>query len=319
MRRGRLLTQVLVVNLTLIAAAVISVSIASDPTGPLRDSATVGLVLSLAVAATVGLNFLLLQKRFQPLEQLVEQMEDADLSTIKASADLPPLRGSEEVRRLEQTFRTMLARLEAERRRSASAALAAQERERSRIALDLHDEVNQALTGLLLRLETLRRKAPPELTDELAETSGVAATAMQELLALARQLRPTSLDDLGLKAALASLSEDLSRRTGIETDFEGHGDFSPVSDEVQLVAYRIAQEALSNAVQHGDPSQVEVRLGRNGDGLELCVSDDGSGFDTTLPDSGLGIMGMRERAMLVGGEVEIDSQPDAGTRVRLTA
>ena len=213
----------------------------------------------------------------------------------------------------------MLARLEAERRRGASAALAAQERERSRIALDLHDEVNQALTGLLLRLETLRRKAPPELSDELAETSAVAGQAMQELLTLARQLRPTSLDDLGLKAALASLSEELGRRTGIETDFDGHGDFSPVSDEIQLVAYRIAQEALSNAVQHGDPNHVEVRLVRSGAGLELRVSDDGTGFDATLPDAGLGISGMRERAMLVGGEIEIDSEPNEGTRVRLTA
>jgi two-component system sensor histidine kinase UhpB len=321
MRNGRLLTQVLVINLTLMAAAVISVSFASDPTGSLSDSATVGIVLSLSVAAMVGINFLLLQRRFEPLERLVEQMENADLNSADEAEELPPLEGSQEVRRLDRTFRDMLARLEAERRRSATAALAAQERERSRIALDLHDEVNQALTGLLLRLETLRRKAPAELEDELEQTSAVAAAAMEELLALARQLRPTSLDDLGLAAALGSLSEEIGRRTGITTDFNCRGDFSPVPDEIQLVAYRVAQEALSNAIQHAQPRHLQVRLQRLGDGLELRVIDDGAGFKTGSSGSngGLGLAGMRERAMLVGGAVEIESRPSEGTRVRLTA
>ena len=318
MRNGRLLTQVLMINLTLMAAAVISVSFASDPTGSLSDSATVGLVLSLSVAAMVGINFLLLQRRFEPLERLVEQMENADLNSSE-SEDLPPLEGSQEVRRLDRTFRAMLARLESERRRSATAALTAQERERSRIALDLHDEVNQALTGLLLRLETLRRKAPAELEEELEETSAVAAAAMEELLALARQLRPTSLDDLGLAAALGSLSEEIGRRTGIATDFQCNGDFSPVPDEVQLVAYRVAQEALSNAIQHAQPKHLQVRLQRLGEGLELRVMDDGAGFEPTSSSAGLGLAGMRERAMLVGGAVKIESRPRVGTKVRLTA
>jgi two-component system sensor histidine kinase UhpB len=319
MRRGTLLTQVLLVNLTLIAAAVIAASIASDSGNPLRDSATIGLVLGLAVALAVALNVFLLTRRFEPLEQLVEQMENADLSHPSAASDLPPLRGPEEVRRLEHTFREMLARLEAERRHGASAALAAQERERSRVALDLHDEVNQALTGLLLRIETLRRKAPPELSAEIAETSAVASRAMDELLTLARQLRPSTLDDLGLKAALASLAEDIGRRTGIVTAFDGDGDFSELSDEVQLVAYRVAQEALSNAAQHASPKHVEVQLSRAGDGLDLRVSDDGAGFDADRSRKGLGIAGMRERALLVGGSVEIRSDPRSGTRVRLRA
>jgi two-component system sensor histidine kinase UhpB len=319
MRNGRLLTQVLIINLTLMAAAVISVSFASDPTGSLSDSATVGLVLSLSVAAMVGINFLLLQRRFEPLERLVEQMESADLNSSSEGDELPPLEGSQEVVRLDRTFRAMLARLEAERRRSATAALAAQERERSRIAQDLHDEVNQALTGLLLRLETLRRKAPAELEEELEQTSAVAATAMEELLALARQLRPTSLDDLGLAAALGSLSEEIGRRTGITTDFQCNGDFTPVPDEVQLVAYRVAQEALSNAIQHAQPKHLQVRLQRLGEGLELRVMDDGAGFEPTSSNAGLGLAGMRERAMLVGGAVKIESRPRVGTKVRLTA
>ncbi len=175
----------------------------------------------------------------------------------------------------------MLERLEAERREGASLALAAQERERARIALDLHDEVNQSLTGVLLRLETMRRTAPEEIRDELAETREVAAQAMEELLALAHRLRPTSLDDLGLRAAIAGLVEENGRRTGIETTFEFEGDVHGLSPDVQLVTYRVAQEALSNAVQHSGASHIRVRLIRVNGELELRVSDDGSGFDVS--------------------------------------
>ena len=108
------------------------------------------------------------------------------------------------MQRLEHSFRLMLDGSRPSGGGRPSAALDAQERERARVARDLHDEVNQSLTGLLLRLEALRAKAPPELAGELAETGPVADQAMEELLALARQLRPTALDDLGLEAALAA-------------------------------------------------------------------------------------------------------------------
>ena len=127
--------------------------------------------------------------------------------------------GPEEVARLHRAFTRMLERLEAERRRASSAALEAQEEERARVARDLHDEVNQSLTGLLLRLEAAREKAPPELAAELAEIRTLANRAMQELLTLARQLRPTALDDLGLEAALAGNVREISRQ-GLEATFE---------------------------------------------------------------------------------------------------
>src|SRR5919202_211420 len=131
-------------------------------------------------------------------------MERADLA--RPGANLPPVGdgrgGPEEVDRLNHAFRRMLLRLEAERRRTSSAALTAQEEERARVARDLHDEVNQSLTGVLLRLEAAREAAPPELEGEIAETKALANQAMGELLSLARQLRPTALDDLGLAAAI---------------------------------------------------------------------------------------------------------------------
>ena len=212
----------------------------------------------------------------------------------------------------------MLERLEAERRRSSSAALEAQERERARVARDLHDEVNQSLTGLLLRLEALRAKAPPEVIHELSETKALANKAMEELLTLSRQLRPTALDDLGLKAALSGLVDDVGRRSGLVTEFESTGEFSLLPTEVQLVVYRVAQEALSNAVQHAGAKKVRVQLFRDGQKVELSVGDDGRGFTFDQAARGLGISGMRERALLVGGDLRVESRPELGTRVRLS-
>ncbi|HEX3042461.1 MAG TPA: sensor histidine kinase, partial [Solirubrobacterales bacterium] len=214
-------------------------------------------------------------------------------------------------------FLRMMRRLEAERRRAGSAALHAQEEERARVARDLHDEVNQSLTGLLLRLEAARETAPPELEAEIAETKALANQAMTELLSLARQLRPTALDDLGLAAAIGGQVEQLARGE-IAARLETDGVFSDLGDDAQLVVYRVAQEALNNAARHSGAKHVEVRLRRSEDGgVVLSVADDGRGFAFDESESGLGIGGMRERALLVGGELTIESRPGAGTTVRL--
>jgi two-component system sensor histidine kinase UhpB len=320
MRRGTLLTQVLVVNLLLIAAAVIAASIASNPDSSLRDSASIGLVLGFALAAAVAINIWLLSRRFEPLERLAAQMEDADLSKPSSASLVVETKGSEEVLSLERSFHEMLERLEAERRSAASAALSAQEKERTRIARDLHDEVNQALTGLLLRLEALRRGTDdPAISAELADTTALASRAMQELLDLARRLRPTTLDDLGLKAALATLVEEVDRRRGIAAGFEAEGDLERCSEEVQLVTYRVAQEAVTNVIQHAQAEHMRVRLFGAGETLELRVSDDGVGYEGGRGHDRLGIAGMRERALLCGGELTVESAPGSGTRVTLRA
>jgi two-component system sensor histidine kinase UhpB len=319
MRRGTLLTQVLLVNLLLIAAAVVAASIATNPDTSLQDGGTMSLVLGFALAAAVAINVYLLSRRFEPLEDLVEEMESADLTRPGLANHHPDPPGPEEVKRIHRAFREMLARLEAERRQGASTALQAQERERARIALDLHDEVNQSLTGVLLLIEALRRKADPELEAELAEMGAVASQAMEELLRIARHLRPTVLDDLGLEAALATLVDETRGRTDLEASFVSTADLSDVADEVQLVAYRVAQEALSNAIQHGTPLRVDVRLSGREGSLELVVADDGRGFTPGSNGNGLGIAGMRERALLCGGTIDVESAPGAGTRVTLRA
>jgi two-component system sensor histidine kinase UhpB len=316
-RRRTLLTQVLTANLLLITVATVAAALVAG-TGDVGEDSGAGVVLAFAIALTVLVNVFTLSRRFRPLEQLADEMERADLSRRRLDlSEGEILEGPEEVRRLQGSFRRMLERLEAERRRSASAALEAQEQERARVARDLHDEVNQSLTGLVLRLEAVRSKSPPELAAELAETRALANQAMEELVALARQLRPTALDDLGLKAALAGTAEELGRQTGIATSFGASGEFADLPGDAQLVLYRVGQEALANAARHSGAGSIVVRLAREQQRVELTVSDDGRGFSFDEAGEGLGLEGMRERALLVGGDLAVESRPGVGTRVRL--
>jgi two-component system sensor histidine kinase UhpB len=287
-------------------------------TGGIEMTAAAIAVL-LAVAVGLAVNLILVRRRLAPLERLIEEMEKVDLSRpgplLPRSID--GVGETEEVERIELAFLRMMRRLEAERRRAGSAALQAQEQERARVARDLHDEVNQSLTGLLLRLEAAREAAPPEMEAELAETKALANQAMRELLSLARQLRPTALDDLGLAAATAGQVEQLAHGE-VKAEFGADGDFSDLANDAQLVVYRVAQEALSNATRHSGAERVSVALRRLEDGgVQLEVVDDGRGFAFDESEGGLGIAGMRERALLIGGELTIESRPERGTTVRL--
>lgn len=280
---------------------------------------TVVIVVLATVAAALAFQLVATLRRLAPLEGLIEEMEKVDLN--RPGPLLPDsidgIAETEEVARIELAFLRMMRRLEAERRRAGSAALRAQEEERARVARDLHDEVNQSLTGLLLRLEVVREAAPPELEPQLAETRSLANKAMGELLSLARQLRPTALDDLGLAAAIDGQVEQV-RRPGLEAELTIEGDFSDLDDDVQLVVYRVAQEALTNAARHSEARHVLVTLRRTGDGVALEVADGGRGFAFEQSERGLGIAGMRERALLIGAELTIESRPGEGTTVRLT-
>jgi two-component system, NarL family, sensor histidine kinase UhpB len=281
-------------------------------------AATVAIVVLALASLALGVDVVLLRRRFAPLETLIEEMEKVDLT--RPGPTLPPsidgVGETEEVARIELAFLRMIGRLEAERRRAGSAALRAQEEERARVARDLHDEVNQSLTAVLLRLEAAREGAPAELAGELEETKALANRAMRELLSLARQLRPTALDDLGLAAAIAGQVDQVSA-TGVAAELAEDGDFSDLDGDAQLVVYRVAQEALSNAARHSGAGRISVALRRAGKGVELDVSDDGRGFAFEESESGLGIAGMRERALLIGGELTIESRPEQGTTVRL--
>jgi two-component system sensor histidine kinase UhpB len=284
-----------------------------------RPVTTLVIVVLATVAAALAFQLVATLRRLAPLENLIEEMEKVDLN--RPGPLLPDsidgIAETEEVARIELAFMRMMRRLEAERRRAGSAALRAQEEERARVARDLHDEVNQSLTGLLLRLEAVREAAPPGLEPQIAETRTLANKAMGELLSLARQLRPTALDDLGLAAAIGGQVEQV-RQSGLEAELDTEGDLTDVDDDVQLVVYRVAQEALTNAARHSEADRIEILLRRAGDGVELEVRDDGRGFAFEQSESGLGIAGMRERALLIGAELTIESRPGEGTTVKLT-
>lgn len=308
-RPSALLSQVLAINSLLLVGTVFAASVAARLDLASDEGLRQFLILSAAILAAVLANGVVLRRRFRPLELLVETMDRVDLSTpgvrAEAQRDEPA-----DVQRLREAFNAMLDRLEAERAGAASAVLRAQEEERARIARDLHDEVNQALTAILLRLQASAGDAPPELAAELAETRALAQQAMSELLRLARELRPTALDDHGLVPALRSQVTEFGRRPGITAHLEADEDLPELSADEQLVVYRVAQEALSNVARHAGASMVTVSLARaeaDGRHIRLRVADDGVGLrsPSPTPGTGLGVAGMRERALLAGGRLDV--------------
>jgi two-component system, NarL family, sensor histidine kinase UhpB len=318
MKKLTLLSQVLAINALLVTATVFVASVAVDlQPGGFSSQRREFLVLVLAVLVTLLANAFLLRRRFEPLERLISTMERADLTATGARATPSPGDGVE-VARLHATFNRMLDRLEAERRDGARAVLHAQEQERKRLAQDLHDEVNQALTAILLRLEASLQDAPPGLKRELETTKALATRAMEELLNLARELRPTALDDHGLIAALRTQVAEFGERTGIDARFFRRGPIPMLSDDQQLVLYRVTQESLSNVAQHASAKEVVVELSFVGRTM-LRVTDDGRGLPSERDsrNGGLGLSGMNERALLIGGKLSIDSSEGAGTTVTL--
>ncbi len=309
--------QILAVNAALVMAAVLAASVAAQLDLSKVPESRQFLVLIAAILATVLVNAVVLRRRFAPLEELIATMERVDLS--KPGVRAPATQAdSEDVVRLREAFNRMLGRLEQERTAGASAVLRAQEAERARLARDLHDEANQALTGVLLRLRAMAHDAPPALAEELRETSEVATSAMQELLHLARELRPTALDDHGLEAALRTQVERFGRDAGVAASLDLAAGLDDAMDaDGQLVTYRVVQESLSNVARHAQASRVHVEVRRREGRAVVRILDDGHGFSDRAP-RGLGLAGMRERALLAGGSLEVRSSPGEGTVVELT-
>jgi two-component system sensor histidine kinase UhpB len=324
-RRSTLLTQVLAVNALLVGVtALIAAIVARDRLSDVTTREGL-LVLGLTVSSAVLLNSLLLRDRLEPMARLVRAMTDVDLARPGMRAE-SPRHAARELTELTEAFNRMLARLEEGRREAGRAVLRAQEEERSRLAQDLHDEVNQALTAILLRLSATIQDAPLGLRSELQETQELVTQAMDELLALARQLRPTALDDHGLIAALASQVSHFGQRTGTRARFRHTGEVPRLSDEEQLVIFRVTQESLSNIAKHAGAADVDVELSFVGRTV-LRVRDDGAGFADRPGRAngrprgrvgGLGLSGMRERALLVGGNLDVFTSPGAGTTIELT-
>ena len=319
-RRESLIGQVVAVNVLLVVAVLFAATAAAGLNLAVNDERLRYGAIAISIVLLLGINMILLRRRFSPLESLIARLEEIDPAQ-PTTQFVVPRTTVEEVERLAITFRRLLRRIEEERRRSGRLVLRAQEEERRRLARDLHDEVNQALTAILLRLQALSEEAPPQLADEIAELKTLVNQAMEELLRLARTLRPASLDDMGLIAAIEGQIARFSEQTGIQAVLHHEGAPESITEDQQTVIYRVVQEALSNTAQHSGATFVafELRIFPS-HGVELRVRDNGVGFDAGAGnpnDDGIGLSGMAERARLVGGELTVTSSPGSGTRVRL--
>ncbi|MEU5184725.1 sensor histidine kinase [Streptomyces longwoodensis] len=275
---------------------------------------TEAVILLGGLAVMLVANAVLLRLGLAPLDRLTRLMTTVDL--LRPGQRLPASGGGE-VAELIRTFNAMLERLEHERATSSARALLAQEAERRRIAQELHDEVGQTMTAILLGLKRAADEAPQGLRHQLCEVQEITRESLDEVRHLVRRLRPGVLDDLGLVSALTSLTEDFATHTGLRVVRRFATDLPALAPETELVLYRVAQESLTNAARHADAERVTVGLRHDDGSVVLTVVDDGCGI--TLPREGAGIRGMRERALLAGGRLEISAAPRTGTQVQLTA
>jgi two-component system, NarL family, sensor histidine kinase UhpB len=276
-------------------------------------AATELVLLAAGLAVLLAVNLALLRPAFGPFQELAETMRRHDPLSPGARARLV---GGPDVVAIAQAFNEMLDRLEAERRDSARHALTAQEDERRRIARELHDEVGQTLTGVILQVEGLSATIPETLRPQLDELRETARHGTQEVRRIVRQLRPEALDELGLQSAIAVLATTFSEQTQIPV--ARRLEAAPaLSREQELVVYRVAQEALTNVARHAQASHVELRFKRRGDWTVLAVRDDGRGIRSEELAASNGVRGMRERAMLIGAQLSIGAAAGGGTEVRL--
>jgi two-component system sensor histidine kinase UhpB len=303
--------RVFVTNALVLAVATVTLAL-SPATVSFPVALTEAAVLAVGLSAMLALNFALLRRALSPLERLRAFMRGAD--PLRPGTRAPVDDAVPELRAVTETFNEMVARLEGERRDSSGRALAAQEGERLRIAQELHDEVGQRLTAVMLQLDGLSRLHKGAALEEARE--GVRET-LDEVRLIARRLRPEALDHLGLPSALAALTNSLRAAGGVTIERRIDGQLPTLPADAELVLYRVAQEALTNVVRHAGCERARLTLRQVEASVELEVVDTGDGFDAGTVPEGAGIRGMRERALLVGAEVEIASTPGAGTKVRL--
>jgi two-component system sensor histidine kinase UhpB len=294
-----------------VGTAVLAASPATVSTPVLAREA---LVLAVGLTVILVANGLLLHAVLGPLDRLRRLMEDVDL--LRPGLRLPE-RGSGPAAELIGSFNAMLERLEAERAASSGQALAAQEAERRRVAQELHDEVGQSLTAVLLGLRQVADRAPADLQQEVLLVQETARAGLDEVRQVVRRLRPGVLDDLGLVSALTALVAEHARLTGADVCRRLSPDLPPLGPDAELVVYRVAQEALTNVARHADAGRVCVELAPTfaGDAVQLRVVDDGRGLGDGR--EGAGMRGMRKRAVLVGATLTVGSHQEGGTELRL--
>jgi two-component system sensor histidine kinase UhpB len=297
---------ILVINSSILIVATVLLAL-TPATVSYPIGAEQAIILGITLGCMVALNGAALRAGMRPLLSMLRQLDDVHLYP---TAPHIPETGGAETRAIARAVNTTLDRLESERRASSRRVLAALEGERRRVGYELHDEIGQRLTGILLELSPLIAAAPHDLRPRLADIQEDARATLAEVGQLAWQLRPSVLDDLGLVASLEALIEGVEEHSSIDLHRSLASDVPPLEPEVELAVFRIGQEAFTNAIRHANATRIDVEL-ENTKGLRLRVSDNGQGL--SVPEqSGPGIQGMRERASLAGGSLQIDSPGELG-------
>ncbi|MBN2026893.1 MAG: PAS domain S-box protein [Actinobacteria bacterium] len=251
-----------------------------------------------------------LDKYREHLEELVrERTLELERINLQLQEEVTERKkNQEELRASAEQLRALSARVESVR-----------EEERRRVAREVHDTLGQALTGLKINLSLLGRKleGEAELEERIASMSGLVDTTIKSVREIATELRPGVLDDLGLAAALDWQVKRFGELTGLEAGFISDADDNLLNKDLTIALFRIAQEALTNVARHAEASRVEVRLAQEADGILLEIKDNGKGVseEETGGMGGLGVLGMRERAHIFGGEVGIEGDSGTGTTV----
>jgi two-component system sensor histidine kinase UhpB len=311
-----LLHRAAAINAILVIAAV-AVTIAVLAPGKVSALALDGelIVVLVAVVLVVLTNVYLLRRVVGPVQALTAFARRVDYSTL--GQRMPRAAPTSEAGELALTFNQMLERLQAERRESTGRVLRAQEAERLRIAQELHDQVGQELTALLLALSRISSQAPVCLKEDVAAVQEAVRTSLEDVRRIAIELRPEALDDLGLASALAVLADRFSEQLDLDVSESIPADLPSLPPEVELVVYRVAQEALTNVARHSASSRAELTLEHDEGRLIVSVRDYGLGLPPRNTP-GTGMRGMRERAALIGASLAIrNHRPGPGCEVRL--
>jgi two-component system, NarL family, sensor histidine kinase UhpB len=258
-------------------------------------------VLALGILALLVVDLVVLRGALRPLSRLIAGMRTVDL--LVPGRRVPREEGApRELAELSDAFNDMIDRLERERQVSATASFDASESERLRIARELHDQTSQDLTALVLMLERDDRDGARALAEEIL-------TGVRTIIT---ELRPDPLDELGLADALRSLCDRVTRTGGVPVVCSVAADRAELEGAAQVAVYRVAQEALSNAIRHADAETITVAF----DGRTLTVVDDGIGLTPGVVE-GIGLRGMRERALTIGATLTVEGAAGAGTTVRM--
>jgi two-component system sensor histidine kinase UhpB len=313
-RPTSLLARVMLVNVcVLLAAGGALIFTPATVSNPVALGELVALVAGVAVLVIA--NLFLLRRAFSPLQRLTEVMARVD--HLRPGIRIPVYGGrGDEIEDLTRAFNDMLDRLEAERRSGWQRAAEAQESERTAVARELHDEVGQSLTAMKLLIARAQRDEGRKGVEALEEARRLTDETIDTVRGIARRLRPEALDELGLEDALTALARRNSVHAGIPIDARFECELPDLDRDLDLAIYRVAQESITNVLRHSRASAVRIELESADGRVELLVADDGVGLRGAPP--GNGIKGMKERALGLGGRLEVHDREGAGTEVRLT-